>query len=488
MRILILIPVAIGIVLFAHNEINTDEELNFYIWRQPTNTDPIDFDLGVHHEVMRSVLGGLVSYHKKGEIKPFIAQSWVSSNDFKEWTFKIRDGLFFSDNSPIDSAAVYLSLKRIVFIINKSGSKSGISSLLSGCSSLKTLEDKCEGLSYNNNEVKFKFDKPFPSLLESLGFGLYSIVSKSNFDPVTGEWKDKEKVLSSSFYEISNWNDKQVILSLRNKFDISDTHQKKFKTVVFSTEGKKDADMYRGFSSESRDEKVYSFSSGAYTSIVYMKIVSYKLNPLLRDRETRKYIRDFIFSKVNSLGEKRTNSFIPKVVNGVFEPKIDVSKNFDKKLQGSLVISGIRKDNHFFADEFNNALLSLKEIGINVTINNEFTVADWQKAKNPDSDSFIFDMAVNTTGVAADKVLDDLKFMLFSKQGIALSDENDEIKNSISNGNENINDINQQIADQALNWVLWHPAEGYTFKKSYDLSLRNTLASGIDFAYIGIEN
>jgi len=45
-------------------------------------------------------------------LRPVLATSWTASPDGKTYTFKLREGVKFSDGTPFDSAAVKLSVER----------------------------------------------------------------------------------------------------------------------------------------------------------------------------------------------------------------------------------------------------------------------------------------------------------------------------------------------------------------------------------------
>lgn len=49
---------------------------------------------------------GLAKFDAKGEVQPDLATRWTASEDLKTWTFELRDGVVFSDGSPVDARAV----------------------------------------------------------------------------------------------------------------------------------------------------------------------------------------------------------------------------------------------------------------------------------------------------------------------------------------------------------------------------------------------
>jgi peptide/nickel transport system substrate-binding protein len=48
-----------------------------------------------------------------GEIRPWLAESWTSNADASSWTFTLREGVTFSDGTPLDAAAVKANFDRI---------------------------------------------------------------------------------------------------------------------------------------------------------------------------------------------------------------------------------------------------------------------------------------------------------------------------------------------------------------------------------------
>ena len=60
--------------------------------------------------IMLHIVEGLVGYAENGEVKPLLAESFETSEDGLVYTFKLRDGIKFSDGKPITTADVAFSL------------------------------------------------------------------------------------------------------------------------------------------------------------------------------------------------------------------------------------------------------------------------------------------------------------------------------------------------------------------------------------------
>jgi peptide/nickel transport system substrate-binding protein len=86
------------------------------IAREQDNTtfDPILTIQNADIWVMDNMNAGLVRVTKDGlGLEPDLAKEWAISDDAKTYTFKLRDGLKFSDGSPVTASDVKFSLERL---------------------------------------------------------------------------------------------------------------------------------------------------------------------------------------------------------------------------------------------------------------------------------------------------------------------------------------------------------------------------------------
>lgn len=77
--------------------------------------DPINTDIGEAVKVIVNVFETLVAYHEEElTLVPGLAVKWENSQDGREWTFHLREGVKFHDGTPCDADAVVFSLERLI--------------------------------------------------------------------------------------------------------------------------------------------------------------------------------------------------------------------------------------------------------------------------------------------------------------------------------------------------------------------------------------
>jgi len=134
---------------------NNHEKKTLVAWMRfhPSSTDPLDYDLTVHHITMRSVYASLVTLYKNGSIAPQIATSWISNNDKSQWILNLNPTWTFANGDVVTPQIVLASFKRLIIIKNKLDSKSGLLEYLKGYPDLKKINNDIEGLQITNNTI-----------------------------------------------------------------------------------------------------------------------------------------------------------------------------------------------------------------------------------------------------------------------------------------------------------------------------------------------
>ena len=152
-------------------------------------------------EIFRHIYDGLVIFDENLQPQPNLAESWSTSADEKEWTFKLRKGVKFHDGTPLDAAAVKYHFDRILNIQEASS----IKSLYTIIEEMRTPDEYT---------IVFRTKTPFGPFLNYMAHGGAGIVSKAAVDkwgkdylvhPVgTGPYKLEEFVVGQRAVLVRN--------------------------------------------------------------------------------------------------------------------------------------------------------------------------------------------------------------------------------------------------------------------------------------------
>lgn len=110
-----LLALALGALLLAAGCGSSDQagrDRVRWAFIMPTSWDPVTSRTGADINTISLAYASLTRLNKAGEPEPALAQSWSYSKDGKAVTFALRPGLRFSDDSPLDAAAVKAFLDR----------------------------------------------------------------------------------------------------------------------------------------------------------------------------------------------------------------------------------------------------------------------------------------------------------------------------------------------------------------------------------------
>lgn len=452
------------------------------------SSDPLDYDYTAHHLAFASIFAKLISTEKNGTIFPMLAASWSNKNNFKEWHFKIKNNLTYSNGDKITIEDIKLNFKRLIYLKNKNNSLSGVLEFLNGFSDFKKISDELPGLSISGDELVFVFDKPMPDLLELISFGFYGLAHPSLYDQNTGLWLDKTKVISSGPYSVKKWNNESFEITLRDNVSFSDKENrlKEIHFVIFTkfknAEELNNVDFLIAdkHSLLVSDEFEY-VGSAVKLKIGYVNVFSaLKKNSAFSRLEVRKWFRHKFYQGLEKNNFPTTNSFFPLTLKGITSLKFDHSAV--KPVFESFIITSDpiiptvkleeNKDKKGTADFF---LDGMNELGID-------SGASILLEERADQ---IYDLEILGTGIESNNYWDTVKFMFLSKEGIRLPDISGKIIEELKKETPNINIVNQELWDQAIIWPVRHYTTGYWFNKKsrIDYSEVNFNSPSVDFQF-----
>lgn len=463
---------------------NERNGLKFATSYLPFSSDPMDYDFYVHHQAFTSVFGTLVSTNLKGKIKPILAKSWQHSSDFKIWTFEINDQLTYSNGDKIKGEDIVLSLKRVAFLKKKANSLSGLVEYLEEIEKLSGIENDISGIALKDKNLLLKFTKPMPNLLSLISFGFYSLAHPSLFDHKTGQWLNKKKAISSSAYEVTEWNEDKFVLKLRKGLKNFD-YAKAILDVEFqkndrlkSSADLKDVDLLLDDKNSllvNSDFQYVGSSEGLKIGYVHCFSWNKQESPFSKI-EVRKLLRDRFYKSLQSNGVTLTNSFFPPSLTGVLSVKSEDYKPIEVAPRMEIVTHTMgpslkieeNKEKKSISEIFNDALISLADKN-NIKVN-QVDISD-------ESEIDKLDLVINGTGIEADNYIDTVKFMFLSKEGIRLPDSNGRITEELKKEKPDVNLINSELWNQAIIWPIRHYTNGFWFNKK----------SGLNFEYVNMD-
>lgn len=473
---------------------NKNKTLKVWMRFRPSSTDPLQYDLSVHHVTMRSVFASLVSMYENGKIAPQIASSWSNSDNKSIWNLKLNPNWTFSNGEKVTFDDVLNTFKRIILIKNKTESNSGFLEYLKDFKKLSSLNDDIEGIKIVNDQVIFTFVQPMPDFLEKVSFGFYSIVHSSQYDS-TGKWLDNKKAISSSLYKISKWDDDHFELELRDDLSFLKQEPTSIKHIAFNFSLNPEEVLATDLILRERYNYLTDTDDWHYAStmedsnIVYVKVMKWDdPKSLLSSQNNRKNLRSLFYQSLEASGYKPTKSFFPlsiKAIKEIPDENKDVKFNFEgRKFTSPPFFAPLKSSKNKDKKELGEIYkLGFEKFCIEIN-----AVANYANYPDHEKDEkTLFEMQFLGTGINVDNPLEDVKFMFLSKHGIQLPDSTGEIKAMLGNNQQiDLQLINQRLWDQAIIWPIRHYSQGFWVKKNSDIDLSrlNLAMNPIDFQFL----
>ncbi|MBL6276523.1 ABC transporter substrate-binding protein [Micromonospora fiedleri] len=172
--------------------------LNAAIGGEPDQLDPHKTSAYYSFQVLENVFDTLVEPDANLEMQPSLATEWTTSDDQLTWTFTLREGVKFSDGTPLTAEDVVYSYKRIIDEKLNTAYKFG---------TVKSVTAS------NPTTVVITLSAPTPNLLANLGgFKGVAIVQKANVE--SGEITTKP--IGSGPFALSGYTSGDNIQLVRN--------------------------------------------------------------------------------------------------------------------------------------------------------------------------------------------------------------------------------------------------------------------------------
>ncbi|MET8153570.1 ABC transporter substrate-binding protein [Actinoplanes sp. NPDC049668] len=153
--------------------------------------------------ISRQVLDGLVAMADDGAVKPWLATEWKVSPDGTKYTFTLKDGVKFTDGTPVDAAAVAWNFD---YWENHGGNSTAKVSIDPYYKAAKALDA---------THVEISLNKPYPPFLPLITQGYFGIQSPTAFKSRT-EKENCEKPIGSGGFVVKEWKHGEEVVLTKN--------------------------------------------------------------------------------------------------------------------------------------------------------------------------------------------------------------------------------------------------------------------------------
>jgi peptide/nickel transport system substrate-binding protein len=153
--------------------------------------------------ISRQVLDGLVTLDEDGSVKPWLATQWTVSPDGLKYTFTLKDGVTFTDGTPVDAAAVAWNFD---YWENHGGN---------GTAKVSIDPYYKAATAVDASHVEISLHKPYPPFLTLITQGYFGIQSPTAFKART-EKENCEKPIGSGGFVVKEWKHGEEVVLTKN--------------------------------------------------------------------------------------------------------------------------------------------------------------------------------------------------------------------------------------------------------------------------------
>ena len=153
--------------------------------------------------ISRQVLDGLVTLDDNDQVKPWLATSWKVSPDGKTYTFTLKDGVKFTDGTPLDAEAVAYNFD---YWENKGGNSTAKVSIDPYYKSAKAIDA---------THVEITLTNPYTPFLTLITQGYFGIQSPTALK-TRSEKENCEQPIGSGGFTVAEWKHGQEVILKKN--------------------------------------------------------------------------------------------------------------------------------------------------------------------------------------------------------------------------------------------------------------------------------
>ncbi|MBR0572745.1 MULTISPECIES: ABC transporter substrate-binding protein [Pasteurellaceae] len=212
-------------------ELAKKQEITINNGAEPASFDPHKIEGVPESQVVYQLFEGLVTKNSDGKIEPGVAKSWESSDDFKTWTFYLRDDAKWSNGDPVTAQDFVYSWQRVVSPSTASPYASYVTFLqvenaqdiIDGKKEAKTLGVEAK----DNHTFVVYLSAPVPYAVGLVAHSSLLPVNPKVVEKFGEQWVKQEKIVGNGAYKLAGhvinekiefvrnpfyWNDKETVI------------------------------------------------------------------------------------------------------------------------------------------------------------------------------------------------------------------------------------------------------------------------------------
>ena len=187
---------------------------------EPVSLDPHMLRGTSEAQIMKDLFEGLVVYDN-GEIKPGSASSWKILDSGLRYRFEIKEGLKWSDGSPLTAKDYVYSFRRAVDPATASAyawyfrtaTIKNADSILSG----KQSPEQLGVTAVDDRTLEVQLEKPVSYFLKLLDFPVFLPVPEQAVEKYGKHWSKPGKMISNGAYQLTDWKLNERVILKRNE-------------------------------------------------------------------------------------------------------------------------------------------------------------------------------------------------------------------------------------------------------------------------------
>lgn len=197
------------------------QELTFVLNNEPDSLDPSYTNNSFASPFLANLFEGLVTYDENRELAPGNAESWESNEDMTVWTFHLRDGLKWSDGTPLTAEDYVYSALHVMTPTTTSQYVNMMTDYIvngqeyyDGAVSAEEVGVKA----LDENTVEYTLKQPTPFFADVTSMWVYSPVQEATVEANGDKWSTAaDTYVSNGPFKVSEINMGESVVLAKNE-------------------------------------------------------------------------------------------------------------------------------------------------------------------------------------------------------------------------------------------------------------------------------